>query len=145
MSLKELIEQDPDNAAKTPAEVAAWCNERVLPAPVKTQDVVKYLFLVDKYDDISIAAEAEDAAVNEKTKAARKFLSGLEKFESFDLSVPEHEARIQARLVDLQDHGFISADDKEIILSLGDNKVSRAEAAGLGVVWGRDVLVVRGY
>jgi hypothetical protein len=140
--LAALIDSDASNATKTPQQIADWCNARVMPAPVPTGDVIRYLTLVDKWEEIKIAAESADAAAAAKTKAARKMVSAMGDFESFDLSNAQYLSVVTSRLDDLVTHGLITSGapgDKEIILALGDNKRTRAEAAGLGEVWGKHV------
>lgn len=132
--LTTLIDSDTANATKTPQQIVDWCNARVMPAPVPAHTVIKYLTLEDKWEEIKIAADAADAATSAKTKAARKMVSAMGDFESFDLSDAQNMSVITSRLNDLVTHGLITSGapgDKEIILALGNNKRTRAEAAGL--------------
>lgn len=129
--LQTLIDSDAGNSTKSRQQIADWCNARVMAAPVFAHEVIKYLTLVDKWEEIKIAAEAPDAATSAKTKSARKMLSGMGDFESFDLSSAQYLSVVTSRLDALVTHGMITTDDKEIILALGDNKRTRSEAAGL--------------
>lgn len=140
--LKLLLDNDPANAALSPEEAAAWCNARVMPVPVPAEDVVRYLTLVDKWESIKLVAEGD--VVAEKKIAARKLVSALGDFESFDLANAQYLAVITARLDSLIAHNLLSASDKTNILALGNNKCTRAEAVGLGPVWGRDIVLARG-
>lgn len=117
--------------------VATWCNEMAFPAPVLSEDVVRYLTLSDSMDAIREAARPGDAT--EKAATARKFIGGIESFESFDLQNPSYLARIAAELLALESHGLITQDDRAAILMLGDNRRSRAQAAGLPPVRASDV------
>lgn len=144
MNLIDLINSEPLNADRSPAAVAEWCNERAAPAPVSAIDVIRVLTLADRMEDIRVAAEKGDADTNAKTMAARKMVAALRDFESFDLENPVYLNAISSRLDALVEHGLITSEMKAALLALGNNRRTRAEAAGLGHINGYDVAKVRG-
>lgn len=144
--LKILIDSDPANASKAPEQVSAWCNERVKPAPVPSSEVSQYLVAAGLMAKINLwSAQTNSVGTPEEAKvlAAIDMVSALDKLPSFDLSVPAYLSRITTALDALVTHGFILEGHKTQILSLGNNRLTRAEAAGLGEVWGSHVIEAR--
>lgn len=142
VKLRELIDSDAANATRTPQQIADWCNARVMPAPVPASAVAQYLVAAGLMAEIVLASResvAVDGLNRPKIKAALDMVTAIETLPSFDLSVPAYLARITAALDALITHGFMQAAQKAQILALGDNKRTRAEAAGLGEVWGKHV------
>jgi ribosomal protein L18 len=140
--LRALIDSDAANATKTAQQIADWCNARVMAAPVPAQDVAQYLVAAGLLARIEMYASAPNAigtAMEAKALAAKDMMGAITLLQSFDLSVPAYLARITAALDTLIEHGLMSPTHKAQILALGDNRRSRAEAAGLGEVWGLHV------
>lgn len=140
--LKALIDSDAASATRTPQQIADWCNARVMAAPVPSAAVAQYLVAAGLMAEIVLASResvAADGLNRPKIKAALDMVTAIETLPSFDLSVPAYLARITAALDALITHGFITETHKAQILALGDNKRTRAEAAGLGEVWGLHV------
>lgn len=132
--LQTLIDSDAANATKTPQQIADWCNARVMPAPVPASAVAQYLVAAGLMAEIALASReivAADGLNKPKVKAATDMVTAIESLGSFDLSVPAYLARITAALDALITHGFMLEAHKAQILVLGDNKRTRAEAAGL--------------
>ena len=140
--LTTLIDSDAGNATKTPQQIADWCNARVMSAPVPARDVAQYLVAAGLMASIEMYASTPNAiatGLEAKVLAAKDMVGAITLLPSFDLSIPAYLARITAALDALITHGFIQAAHKAQILALGNNKRTRAEAAGLGEVWGKHV------
>jgi len=132
--LQTLVDSDASNSTKTRQQVADWCNARVMVAPVPAQDVAQYLVAAGLMAEIVLVSReivAADGLNKPKVKAALDMVTAIESLPSFDLSVSAYLDRITAALDELITHGFIQEVHKSQILALGDNKRTRAEAAGL--------------
>lgn len=132
--LTELIDSDGENSAKTPQQIADWCNARVMAGPVPSAAVAQYLVAAGLMAEIVLASResvAADGLNRPKIKAALDMVTAIESLEAFDLSVPAYLARITAALDALITHGFMQAAHKAQILALGDNKRTLAESVGL--------------
>ena len=141
--LTTLIDSDPANAARTPQQIADWCNERVMPAPVPSSAVAQYLVAAGLMAKIELYAAAVNVIGTEaevKALVAKDMVGAITLLPSFDLAVPAYLTRITAALDALITHGFMLAAHKAQILALGDNKRTRAEAVGLGEIWGLHVV-----
>lgn len=141
--LTTLVDSDPANAARTPQQIADWCNERVMPAPVPSSAVAQYLVaagLMAKIELYAAAVNVIGTADEAKALAAKDMMGAITLLPSFDLMVPAYLARITAALDELITHGFMQAAHKAQILALGDNKHTRAESVGLGEIWGQHVV-----
>lgn len=135
--LTALIDGEAANSAKTPQQIADWCNEKVMPAPVPSSAVAQYLVAAGLMAKIELYADAINVigtADEAKALAAKDMMGAITLLPSFDLMVPAYLARITAALDALITHGFMLAAHKAQILALGDNKRTRAEAVGLETV-----------
>lgn len=108
----------------TAAQKADWCNARVEREAVRSDDVIRYLFLQGKWMTVKLSSDA----------AALTLVEGLDRFPTFDLDNPAYLAAISSALDGAVTAGFITDDDKTAILALGDDKRTRAEKAGFGTV-----------
>lgn len=135
--LTTLIDSDPANATHTPQQIADWCNARAMPAPVPSSAVAQYMVAAGLMAEIVLVSResvAADGLNRLKVKAALDMTTAIESLPSFDLSNQAYLARITAALDELITHGFMQDAHKAQILALGDNKRTRAEAAGLEAV-----------
>jgi len=94
---------------------------------VDYSDVASYLRLVDKWYTLNTSTDP----------AAKSFILDMNTFKSFDLGkvvptgVPTVLATVTTALDNLITAGIINATDKTIILSLGNDPISRAEELGI--------------
>lgn len=146
MHLRTLLDSDASTAQMTLEDAAAWCNARVMPAPVPVQDVTQFLVATGLFADIVLASRevvAADASNKPRVKAALDMVTALEHLPTFNLTIPAYLARVSAALDALIGLGFMAAGHKAAILALGDNKLTRAEAAGLEPATPRHIIEAR--
>ena len=143
-TIKAATDADHEYTGLDANAAADRMNDKVLPGAVPSMDVIRYLTLTDKWVDIKIAALATDPSVAAKTKAALRIVSALADFAEFDMSNPVFVSAIDAGLSDIESHRLISADEKAVIMALGNNLRSRGDVLGIGEVTGREVHLARG-
>lgn len=114
MTLSELINSMPGEAAATDQQVLDWLNEKQ-PAPVRYKDVRSYLHVTSEFPAILVSADP----------AARAMVDVLDNFDDVDLTNPVILNAITTQLDALVTVGLLSTGSKTAILALGDNKIER--------------------
>lgn len=121
----------------SPSELMNSLNDVNRPVAVKAKDVRRYLLLVGRWPGIA------DAATHQATASIRQsalnVVDTLANFDDFDLQDPAVLAAVSAGLDSLISFNLMNETDKAAILSLGDNKQSRGEEIGFGIVRLSDV------
>ena len=142
-TIKAAMNADPEYAALDANAAAARFNEKVYPGSVPSEDVVRYLSLVDKWVDMQIAARSADPLEAAKTKAALRIASALADFDVFDMSNPLFVSVIDAGLSGIVAAGLITADEKNAIMAMGNNLRTRGDALGVGHVYAQHIEMAR--
>ena len=97
--------------------------------PITTHDMQQYLVLVDQLLEIEACAST----------ACKAAVRAMEIFESFDITNPAILTKLTAVLDALvaEANVLFAAEDKAVILSLGNTLISRAEQLGIRVATGQ--------
>ncbi|MBV1888709.1 MAG: hypothetical protein KUG67_00485 [Proteobacteria bacterium] len=121
----------PAYAATTSEQAANLLNAKTIAAfqPITTHDMQQYLVLVDQLLEIEACT----------SDACKKAVRAMEIFDSFDVTNPAILAKLTAVLDALVSETAISfaEGDKAVILSLGNDLISRAEQLGIRVTTGQ--------
>lgn len=144
IALKALLDSDAATAQMSAAEAAAWCNAKAARGVIAPVDVKRHLHVAGKWAAIAYAARGGGSYTDDQRLAAIGFVDALADIPGFDLDVSAYATAIGAGLDALVAAGFIAGADKDAILALGDDTVTRVAAVGLPEVNEGDVATARG-
>lgn len=112
----------PAYAGLSDDEIAAAVNAATVTVmrPVQSADARRYLMLVGKWPAVAALARGLIAGSDAEKLAAVALVEGLAMIDSFDVSVPEYAAAVEAQLAACVAAGLIDDADKAAIIGLKD-------------------------
>jgi hypothetical protein len=137
-TLKELIDSEPANAARTDQEVFDWCNETVsVVGSIASRSLIAWAAANGRLAAITAGTSHSDAGLASVAGAALVTINREDA--SLDMSDSTHEDLVDILVAG----GVLSSTDKDDLVALATTQVRRDVSKGLPVSRLSDIFKVR--